>query len=199
MIRNLQLSRLTTGQTDTTLAKKLLLSFLMAAITGLLAQIKMPLPFTPVPVTGQSFAVLLAAVFLGRNFGSLSQIFYIIFGAAGIPWFSDMTQGISVIAGPTGGYLLGFIVMAYFLGSVLDKIQKPVGLIRLLAIMLAANLFFIFIPGLLQLAVWHRLTLGEIPSLAALLTLGFTPFIPGALFKSALAAVISRPFLNQKS
>ena len=91
------------------LAGKIALALAFAAMTGIAAQIRIPLPFTPVPITGSTFAVLAAGVLLGRNFGGFSMASYVALGAAGVPWFNGGGAGLSYVAGPTGGYLIGFI------------------------------------------------------------------------------------------
>ena len=96
--------------------KKVILSIGMACILGLCAQIKFGLPWTPVPVTGQTFAVLLAGILLGSRWGAASVLLYICAGAAGVPWFSGWTGGTAVLIGPTAGYIAGFIPAAYVIG-----------------------------------------------------------------------------------
>ncbi len=68
----------------------------MACITGVLAQIVIPLPWTPVPVTGQTLAVLFAGIVLGRYWGGISMALYLAIGLLGVPWFTGMTGGYSV-------------------------------------------------------------------------------------------------------
>ena len=100
---------------------KLLLALGMAAVTGLLAQVRVPLPWTPVPITGQTLAVLLAGVALGKWWGGASMFIYAGLGVAGVPWFQGWGGGLSHLAGPTGGYIVGFILAALFLGYFTDK------------------------------------------------------------------------------
>lgn len=99
------------------ISKKLAAAFAMAALTGLAAQIRIPLPFTPVPLTGQVFAVLLSGILLGGRFGAVSQLIYIAAGVAGLPVFAGLTFGPAVLLGPTGGYILGFVPAAYVAGK----------------------------------------------------------------------------------
>jgi len=82
---------------------RILLSLTFTGITGLCAQIRFYLPFTPVPVTGQVFAVLLSGAILGKEYGTLSQLLYVFAGIAGIPWF------VVGPIGPTAGYLVGSV------------------------------------------------------------------------------------------
>ncbi|MBS1263455.1 MAG: hypothetical protein MAG715_00637 [Methanonatronarchaeales archaeon] len=99
-----------------------------AALTGLAAQVRLYLPFTPVPVTGQVFAVLLSAVVLGGTWGGLSQVVYTAVGAAWIPWFAPgegeaifSSGGLEVIFGATGGYIVGFVLAAFLIGWIVDS------------------------------------------------------------------------------
>lgn len=165
-----------------------LLAGFMAALTGLMAQVSVPLPFTPVPVTGQTFAVLLSGVILGARLGSLSQVIYVVAGGLGVPWFTSQSAGMGVVFGPTGGYLLGFVVTAFVLGSVVDRYSWSKDFKTLFPFMLAINLLLIFLPGLLGLALWFGVAQGEMPGFNQILILGFYPFVPGAIIKTALAA-----------
>ncbi len=93
-----------------TLALDLVLVAAGAALTSIAAQIAIPL--WPVPVTMQTLAVLLVGVSLGAVRGALSMVLYAVLGVVGLPVFSDASSGFSVIAGPTGGYIVGFIFAA---------------------------------------------------------------------------------------
>jgi biotin transport system substrate-specific component len=164
----------------------------MAAFTGLMAQFRVPLPWTPVPLTGQVFAVLLAGVLLGRRLGPLSQALYVGLGAAGLPWFADATGGFAALAGPTGGYLLGFVLTSLVLGELTSRRPGLTRLLPLTALMLVATALLIHLPGLLWLGVWTRVGTGVSPSFTQLLVLGFLPFaLPDAL-KAILAALAAR-------
>ena len=99
---------------------KITLALLMAGLTGLLAQVRIVLPFTPVPLTGQTFGVLLAGVLLGRKWGGISLAIYTILGIAGVPWLNGATSGLTA----TGGYLIGFVLAAFFLGYMTDNNPK---------------------------------------------------------------------------
>jgi len=85
------------------------------------AQFYFPLPFSPVPITGQTFAVLLLAALYGHNRGGLTILTYLILGIAGRPVFASGTFGIATIIGPTGGYLVGFLPAAYIVGFLSKK------------------------------------------------------------------------------
>lgn len=77
-------------RSDTTFANKVMIAFLVACFTGVMAQVIIPLPWTPVPVTGQTFAVLMAGILLGRYWGGISQAMYVGVGLLGVPWFAGM-------------------------------------------------------------------------------------------------------------
>jgi biotin transport system substrate-specific component len=160
----------------------------MACLVGLLAQARIPLPWTPIPITGQTFGVLLAAVLLGQWWSGISMIMYIGLGAAGVPWFNGETGGLSAIAGPTGGYLIGFILAALFLGYVVDRYAKMRSFRNLLILMSFADFVLVFGPGLLQLHLWSNLTAKGAIAFLSLLTMGLLPFIPGEIIKVVTAA-----------
>ena len=107
---------------ELSIPKKLVMALGMAGVIGLLAQAKFPLPWSPVPITGQTFAVLLAGVLLGRRWGGISLAAYVVIGTAGVPWFAPQAGmpifsagGIGILTGATGGYLIGFILAALFI------------------------------------------------------------------------------------
>ncbi len=168
--------------------KKLSVALGMACLIGLLAQARIPLPWTPVPITGQTFAVLLAAVLLGRWWGGVSLAIYIGLGIAGVPWFNGWTGGMAIIAGPTGGYLIGFILAALFLGYFVDKYFKVRSFRSLLGLMLFADFVLVFGPGLIQLHLWSNLAGQGTIGFYQLLTMGLLPFIAGDVVKVVAAA-----------
>lgn len=101
-----------------------MLCALFAALTAVCTFINIPLPFTPIPINLATLSVFLAGGLLGPKYGSLSQIVYIFIGAIGIPVFSNFQGGIGVLAGPTGGYLVGYIVAALVVGLILRGLDK---------------------------------------------------------------------------
>ncbi len=177
-----------------TIAKKIILALTMACVTGLSAQVRIPLPFTPVPITMQTFFVLIAGVLLGRRWGGLSQIIYVGIGVLGIPWFAG-----SSIFGPTGGYLIGFILAAFFLGYVIDTYVHLRNFVSILLLMLFASFFLIYIPGLIQLGFYFYMIKGSFPGFIPILSMGLFPFIPGALIKITLAAAVSYNLIPYES
>ena len=172
--------------------QKLALALGVAAFTGLLAQVRVPLPWSPVPITGQTFAVLLAGVLLGKYWGGISLGMYAGLGAAGLPWFSGGGSGLGYLAGPTGGYLTGFILAALFVGHLTDTYLRSRSFVSMLAIMLFANFVLVYGMGLLQLGLWVNLVKGQPTSFATLLGMGAVPFIAGDITKAVLAAAIAR-------
>ncbi len=177
---------------ELSIPKKLVLALGMAVITGLLAQIRLYLPWSPVPVTGQTFAVLLAGVLLGRWWGGISLTVYAGLGIAGVPWFTSWNGGLAYLAGPTGGYIIGFILAALFLGYVTDKYIRSRSFLSMLGLMIFANFVLIYVPGLLQLGLWLNLIKGEPTAFIGLLTIGALPFLAGDITKAVLSAAITR-------
>src|SRR5260221_4981286 len=102
------------------LAWKLVLVLAGSALISLAAQIRIPLPFSPVPVTGQTFAVLLVAAALGR-LGIASVLAYLAEGALGLPVFAGGATGLAYMGGPTGGYLVGFVLAAVIVGAAAER------------------------------------------------------------------------------
>ncbi len=173
-----------------TTVKKALFAIGIACLTGLSAQVKISLPWTPVPITLQTFFVLLAGVLLGRNWGGISQIIYIGVGMLGVGWFAGGS-----IFGPTGGYLIGFVLAAFFLGYVIDKYVKLRSFFPIFLLMLFADFFLIYVPGLFQLGFYFHIIKGSFPGFTALLAMGFFPFIPGAIIKVILASTVAAQIL----
>ena len=173
---------------------KIVFSFLMACITGLMAQIIIPLPWTPVPITAQTFAVLCSGLFLGKRYGCLSQILYVVLGIAFIPWFGGMTGGIEVLLGSTGGFLIGFIIASYFIGAIRDKYADARNFTKMALVIGVANFALIYIPGLAGLALWSSYA-GAPLGIIDLLMMGLVPFIAGDIVKILGAASVSKAFL----
>lgn len=174
------------------LVGKLALALFMAVLTGALAQVRLHLPWTPVPVTGQVLAVLLSGVMLGGRFGALSQVLYVALGVAGVPWFNGAAAGPAVLAGATGGYLVGFIPAAFVLGRIVDRFPRVRTIHRMMPLMAAVTLSCIYLPGLVHLAFWHRAATGGFPDPLRLLIIGALPFMPGEAVKILLAGLGTR-------
>lgn len=179
---------------DASTATKILMSFMMACFTGIMAQIIIPLPWTPVPITAQTFAVLCSGLFLGRKYGALSQIIYIVLGIAFIPWFGGMTGGLEVFFGSTFGFLIGFVLASYFVGLISERYAKARNFTRIALIIGIANFALIYIPGLAGLALFLSIQ-GTPVGIFDLLMMGLVPFIIGDIVKILGAASVSKVFL----
>jgi len=184
---------------ELSISKKIALAIGIAGLTGLLAQFRFPLPWSPVPVTGQTLAVLLAGVLLGRWWGGISLAMYAGIGAAGLPWFSGWSGGVGYLAGPTGGYIVGFILAALFLGHFTDTYIRSRNFLSMLGLMLFANFILIYVPGLLQLGLWVNLVRGETTNFATILSMGASPFIAGDITKAVIAATIARGVIPKQA
>lgn len=174
------------------LVKKVALALGIALLTGLAAQLRVQLPWSPVPITGQTFAVLLAGVLMGKWWGGVSIALYAGLGIAGVPWFTGFGSGAGYLAGPTGGYIIGFIFAALFLGYFTDKYVRARSFTAMLTLMLFANFVLIYVPGLLQLGLWLSLVKGQSVTLGSVLMMGAIPFIVGDITKAVMAAAIAR-------
>jgi len=163
--------------------RSLIMASLFAAVTAVMAQVSIPIPFSPVPLTGQTFAVFLSGAVLGSRLGALAMIVYILLGAIGLPVFAQARAGIGVIIGHTGGYLIGFVVGAYILGKIVEAYPNA-GIWRLLSGM-AVCLAITYTLGAIQLA----LVLGW-PAQKAVM-LGIVPFVPLDILKMVLAAGVA--------
>lgn len=169
------------GKTKTP-TRNLILSGLFAALLALLAQISIPLPFSPVPVTGQMFGIFLAGALLGGRWGAISILVYVLLGATGFPVFHHGQGGLHIVLGPTGGYLWGFVVGGYLLGRV---VEKKCGLGNLIAGMILC-LIATYSLGILQLILLTGL------HFKAALLAGAVPFILPDIIKVIAASILSR-------
>jgi biotin transport system substrate-specific component len=180
-----------TGRADAVLATSLLrrtrvttaaLVVGAAVLTALAAQIRVPIPGTPVPVTGQTFAVLLTGAALGARLGAAGQMLYVLAGLAGMPVFQDAQSGWSYATGATGGYLVGFVAAAALVGYLAQRRQD-----RTVAAAVPAFLAGTVVIYLLGVP-WLARTLDV--SWTEAVTLGMTPFLLGDLAKAAVAGLL---------
>lgn len=155
---------------------------LFAAMIMVLGFIAFPLPFSPVPVTGQTLGIMLAGSILTIRQIILSISTFLLLGIAGVPVFAGGTGGIGIIAGPRGGYLIGFLVGAVVIALLRGKNKN---LIRLGLANLAGGVVIVYIFGLLWLS--HVTELG----LAKAFLVGALPYIPGDLFKVLVATILA--------
>ena len=148
-------------------------------VTAVAARIAIPLPWTPVPVTGQTFAVLLTGMVLGSRRGALALALYLAEGAVGLPVFAGGAAGPAALLGPTGGYLLAFPLGAAVTGMLASRGWDRRALTTLAAMLIGSGV--IFACGLAWLARF-------VPA-GQLLGAGLLPFLPGDVVKAALAAL----------
>ncbi|HEX6941506.1 MAG TPA: biotin transporter BioY [Gemmatimonadaceae bacterium] len=162
------------------LARDVMLVAAGSLLIAAAAQMKVFLPFTPVPVTGQTFAVLLIAALYGARRGAATAMTYIAMGLMGLPVFSAAPPGPAALISPTAGYLAGFVAAAWVTGSLSEKgwDRKP----WTAALAMAIGSGVIFACGLL----W----LGRFTGWANVLQTGLFPFIPGDLLKIGLATLV---------
>jgi len=165
----------------TTLARDLFLVVAASLVVALSAQVAVYLPFTPVPISGQTFAVLLVGAALGSRRGALSLLTYMAQGAAGLPVFAGGAAGLAVVLGPRGGYLVGMVLAAYVVGWLAERGWDR-QILRAAGAMLVASAV-LYLCALPWLALW----LGV--DLQAAAMLGLLPFLVGDAVKIVLAAI----------
>ncbi len=165
-------------------------------LMGLLARVSVPLPFTPVPVTGQTLGVLLAGAVLGGPRAAAAMVLYLAQGLAGLPVFSTAGPGgPAQLLGPTGGYLLSYPLAAFLVGFLAERWQatpggspwRPSRKLRLLPALLCGEAV-IFAMGASWLGALSRQT----P--AAVLQAAVWPFLPGEILKVALVLALAAAF-----
>ena len=161
--------------------KQMVLIALMTAVTCVLGPLSIPLPFSPVPISLTNFAIFLAIFVLGMKSGTISFIIYLLLGAVGVPVFSSFRGGFQVLAGPTGGYLIGFIFLALIMGFALDHFDRKlvptiIGMIIGMAVCYA--FVTVWLAKLLSLSFKEGLMMGVIP------------YLPGDAAKIIIAAIV---------
>lgn len=159
------------------IARDITLALSAALFVGLTAQVAIPLPFTPVPLSLATFAVLLSGAALGPARAGLGMLFYLAAGVAGMPWFSQQNSGWNF---PSFGYIIGFVLAATLVGW-LARRGGDRTVLRTAGLMILGNLV-IYAVGVPWLMSSIDVTLAEA------LPLGLTPFLVGDMIKIALAA-----------
>jgi len=155
-----------------------------ALLTAFAAQIVIPVPGTPVPITGQTLAVLLAGAALGARAGAGSQLIYWMMGAAGLPFYAEASGGWSVATGATGGYLLGFVVAAAAVGYLAERGQDRKVSTAVPAFLAGNAIIYLFgVP-------WLIVAVPAIDSLTGAMIAGFVPFVVGDLVKILAAGLL---------
>ena len=152
--------------------------FIGSLSIGILAQLSISLPFSPIPITGQTVGVVLVGGFLGARRGALSIFFYLLEGAVGLPVFAQMKAGAQVLIGPTAGYLWGFVIAAFLIGYLAERGFTNSLVNCYMSCFLATTI--ILITGTLYLSIFKGLNNA--------LHIGFYPFIIGDIIKSGICA-----------
>ena len=161
--------------------KQMVLIALMTAVTCVLGPLSIPLPFSPVPISLTNFAIFLAIFVLGMKNGTISFIIYLLLGAVGVPVFSSFRGGLQVLAGPTGGYLIGFIFLALIMGFALDHFDRkllPTIIGMIIGIVVCYAFVTVWLAKLLSLSFKEGLMMGVIP------------YLPGDAAKIIIAAIV---------
>ena len=139
---------------------------MFAALTAVCAQFSIPIG--PVPISLATFAVYLAGAILGETGGAASQMIYILLGAAGLPVFAGFRGGVSALLGPTGGYLAGYVVCAWFVGAAVRRFGRKILPLAVSMILGTAALYFlgtVWFLFLTKRSLWESLTLCVFPFL----------------------------------
>jgi biotin transport system substrate-specific component len=161
--------------------QKMVLAALMAALTA--AGAYMAIPIGPVPIVLQSLFVILSGLVLGSRWAAASMAIYLLAGIIGLPVFAGGSGGLAKLLGPTGGYLVGFLLAAYLIGLVAERSDGRLW-INLLG--LVAGSLLIYLCGV----AWLKTILGV--SLNKALAMGMWPFLPGDALKIAAALALDR-------
>ncbi|ENK1243957.1 biotin transporter BioY [Clostridium sporogenes] len=158
-------------------------SALFATIIAVSSYITIPLPISPVPITAQGLAVMLAGCVLTPVQAALSMVTFLFMGAIGIPVFSGGTSGIGVILGKTGGYLIGYLIGVIIISLLVRKNKS-----------LVSMLIACFIGGIVVVHILGSAWLGQVTSIGIkkAFLLGSAPFIPGDIIKAVVAVLIGK-------
>ena len=150
-------------------------------LMALLAQVEIPLPFTPVPITGQTFGVLLLGALLGAKRGAVCLALYLVEGGLGLPFFAGGASGFGILTGATAGYLAGFVMAAYVIGLLAERgLERSV---RTSLLPFLVGTIIIYFCGV----AWLSIVLG---SLSKAVAAGLLPFLIGDAVKLVAASVV---------
>jgi len=156
----------------------------MSAVILVMAQITIPLPFTPVPMSLASLAVILAGTILGPTDGTIAVVIYILLGIVGLPAFAGFTRGFTTLLGPTGGFIMGYPILAFLAGYLSSLFKKKIKLFTtyMLAVSIATIPFYTL--GCMWYLFYSKTTV------AVSITVSIVPFIPSDIIKNILASII---------
>jgi len=160
--------------------RDIILIVLGALFVAALAQVEIPLPFTPVPITGQTFGVLLVGAALGSKRGAASLGTYLVMGMVGLPFFAGGAHGFEIVLGATGGYLIGFILAAYAIGRLAERGWERS--VRTSLVPFLVGTVIIYVCGV----AWLAVLLG---SFSKAIAAGLLPFLIGDVVKLIAAAL----------
>ncbi|MBN2098458.1 MAG: biotin transporter BioY [Dehalococcoidia bacterium] len=178
---------------ELSVTRKVALALGIACLTGLLAQVRIPLGFTPVPITGQNIGVLASGVMLGPWFGALSMLLYLAIGACGVPWFQGGEGGMHYLShSPTLGYLFAFVVVAFLIGRLTEKHLSLRGFWGQLWLA-STGMILILAIGASYLTLTLHTTFDET------MRMGVLPFLVGDMLKAALVAGAATTILPKDS
>ena len=165
--------------------KEFLIAALFTSLTVIGSYLIIPLPISPVPITLQTFFVLMSGLIGGKYLGLLSQLVYLLIGFIGIPVFAGGLGGIGILLSPTGGFLIAFPVAAYLAG-----INKQTTSNSLLILKLLSAKFFIYFSGVVFIIIgWDF-------NIISAISAGVLPFIPGDAIKVILLVIIKKRLKN---
>lgn len=158
-------------------------------LLGLFAQIRIPLFFSPVPITGQTLGIMLIGALLGSRMGALSVLLYLVEGCLGLPLFTSGKFGVLHLIGPTGGYCLGFVVQAFIAGWFIERTRGVNAFRTASALLMSSFVQMGFgVLWLSQFVGWNHV-----------MTMGFYPFIPGEILKVVLIVGFLQLRMQQRS
>jgi biotin transport system substrate-specific component len=161
--------------------RQMTLVSLFAALTAVGAFISIPIGI--VPISLQNLFTFLSGMILGSKLGAFSQLIYILLGAVGLPVFSGFRGGLGILVGPTGGFLIGFVISAYIIGKLIEKL-KEAGIWSYFTVGLLGA-FIIYLTGIIQLLIITRIGIKEA------VLVGVIPFLPGDCLKVIIASFLA--------
>lgn len=172
------------------LVRDILLVLAFGSLMGIFARISIPLSFTPVPITGQTFGVLLTGAVLGSRRGAAAMLVYLAEGIAGLPVFAFGLSGWAIISGPTGGYLLSYPIAAFAVGFLAERGWDRNFFTATTAMLVGEIvIYLIAIPWLAHNMIGNYAG-WQCTGVRNSIGCGLVPFIPGDIAKLILAAAI---------
>lgn len=165
-----------------TSTRDIVLIALFAAIMAVLGVFPpITLPVVSVPVTAQSLGVMLAGGILGAKRGALSMVLFLVLVAVGLPLLSGGRGGFAVFLGPSGGFLLGWIIAAFAVGLIIEKFWEKLNYINAFFACVAGGIVLLYIIGIPWVAVAAKITFSQA-------FFGSMPFVPGDIIKAIIAS-----------